>query len=129
MIAAGWLLQPPESCAGQQPLHHTPSTCAKPSLTVEPQRPLVASGHPLSLSSEAPAIQGLACFYGYFNWNPAIPICSFSYYLLLFFFSQDFIYLRAREYKQGEGAEGEGEADSLLNEEPDMRFNPRTLRS
>ena len=42
-----------------------------------------------------------------------------------------FIYLfdRERENKQGVAVEGEGEADSLLSRESNVRLNPRTLRS
>ena len=39
-----------------------------------------------------------------------------------------FIYLREKEHKCGEGAEGEGEADSPWGREPDAGLNPRTLR-
>lgn len=35
---------------------------------------------------------------------------------------------RERE-RTGRGAEGEGEVDSLLSREPDVRFDPRTLGS
>ena len=44
--------------------------------------------------------------------------------VLLFIFFKDFIYLfeRANERERAEGAEREGEADSLLNREPDVRM-------
>ena len=39
-------------------------------------------------------------------------------------------YLREREKaREGGGAEGEGEAASLLSAEPDLGLNPRTLGS
>ena len=50
---------------------------------------------------------------------------------ILSFFKKDFIYLREREreHKQEGGRDGEGEAESLLNRNPDMGLNPRTLGS
>jgi len=37
--------------------------------------------------------------------------------------------LRQKEHKWGAGAEGKGEADSLLSREPDRGLNPRTRGS
>ena len=44
------------------------------------------------------------------------------------FLKKDFIYLIEGELQQ-EGAEGMGEVDSLLNKEPNVGLNLRTLRS
>ena len=64
---------------------------------------------------------------------------SYRYFLnsedfIFFIFKKDFIYLfyreRERKHKQREKqAEGKGEAGSLLNKEPNMGLNPRTLGS
>ena len=43
---------------------------------------------------------------------------------LSFFFKSLFIYLIKREQEQGGGAEGEGEADSLMSRDPDMGLDP-----
>lgn len=45
-----------------------------------------------------------------------------------FLFFKDFIHLTERA-QAGGGSEGEGEAGSLLNREPDVRLDPRTLGS
>lgn len=45
------------------------------------------------------------------------------------FFKKDFIYLFEREQARVEGAEGEGEVDTFLSREPNVRLDPRTLRS
>ena len=46
----------------------------------------------------------------------APPVIAFG------FFFKDLIYLREREHKQGGGAEGEREADSLLSQESNSGF-------
>ena len=50
---------------------------------------------------------------------------------MLYLFKKGFIYLfeRMSEHEQGGVAEGEGEADSPLNREPDVGLSPRTPRS
>ena len=44
-------------------------------------------------------------------------------------FLRSYLFEREREYMQGGGAEGEGEADSLLSRELDMGLNLRTRGS
>ena len=45
------------------------------------------------------------------------------------FFKIYFYFISERESKWGQGAEGEGQADSELSTEPDVRPDSRTLRS
>ena len=71
---------------------------------------------------------------GYFPGNKSSVLDQLLYTYLShslhsFFKKIDFIYLFEREHKQEAGAEGEEEAGSPLNKEPDSRLDPRTLRS
>ena len=54
-----------------------------------------------------------------------LPLQKCVCFIYLFF--KDFIYLR--ESMNGEEGQGEGEADSPLNMEPDGRLDPKTLGS
>ena len=50
-------------------------------------------------------------------------------YSFLFCFFKDFMYLFESEREKELGAEGEGEAGSLLSKEPSAGLDPRTPRS
>ena len=63
--------------------------------------------------------------------NKIFQYMKFKYFSIFFFKKDISIYLFEgdREHEQGLGAEGEGEADSLLSREPSVGLHPRTLSS
>lgn len=65
--------------------------------------------------------------YSYYFTHFCLPNDYIGFHL---FFKKFFlVFLREKEHKLGEGAKGEGQADSSLSREPYVSFGPRTLKS